>query len=73
MILKKVILVAQNAFKFLCEQLLTKVYDYAYYGNMKAAKIFMDATAGMNEGTGKIQNQQNYFIPFLMHRVRRWT
>lgn len=51
----------EHAFRFLREKLLTKVYDYAYYGNMRAAKIFMDATAD-TEGSGRVQNQQNNFI-----------
>jgi hypothetical protein len=50
----------ENAFKFLREKLLTKVYSFAYDGNMRAAKIFMDATTDAPPLT--IKNQQNNYI-----------
>ena len=52
----------ENVYKFLREKLITKVYGFAYDGNMRAAKIFMDATANLNDPGTKIQNQQNNFI-----------
>jgi hypothetical protein len=52
----------EHMYKFLREKLLIKVYGYAHDGNMRAAKIFMDATYNLNEPGTKIQNQQNNFI-----------
>jgi len=40
-----------------------KVYDHAFYGNMKAAKIFFEATEPKRQcEETNIQNQQNNFI-----------
>jgi len=50
----------ENAFKFLREKLLAKIYSFAYDGNMRAAKIFMDATGDRPSLT--VQNQQNNYI-----------
>jgi hypothetical protein len=50
----------ENALKFLREKLLTKIYSYAWDGNMRAAKIFMDATGDRPSFT--VQNQQNNYI-----------
>lgn len=47
------------AMKFLREKLLTKIYSFAYDGNMRAAKIFMDCTS---VDTQQVKNQQNNFI-----------
>ena len=51
----------ENAYKFLREKLLTRIYSYAYDGNMKAAKIFMDATTDSKSHL-TINNQENNFI-----------
>jgi len=51
----------ENAYKFLREKLLTRIYSYAYDGNMKAAKIFMDATTDATSHL-TINNQENNFI-----------
>ena len=48
--------------KFDTQKLLAKVYGFAYDGNMRAAKIFMDATNPYPGSNGKVQNQQNNFI-----------
>jgi hypothetical protein len=50
----------QNAFKFLREKLLAKIYSFAYDGNMRAAKIFIDATCDRPSLT--VHNQQNNYI-----------
>jgi hypothetical protein len=50
----------ENAFKFLREKLLTKIYSYAYDGNMRAAKIFMDATG--DRPSLMVHNQENNYI-----------
>jgi len=50
----------ENALKFLREKLLTKIYSYAYDGNMRAAKIFMDATG--DRPSLRVENQQNNYI-----------
>ena len=50
----------QNAFKFLREKLMAKIYSFAYDGNMRAAKIFMDVTS--DKPLLSIQNQQNNYI-----------
>lgn len=52
----------EKAYKFLREKLLAKVYDYAYNGNMRAAKIFIEATNVPEESFKMIHNQQNTFI-----------
>lgn len=51
----------ENTYNFLREKLLAKIFAYAYEGNTKAAKIFLDATAN---STAKltVNNQQNNFI-----------
>jgi hypothetical protein len=51
----------EHQYKFLREALLAKVYDAAYYGDMKAARIFLEASAPA-EPRHKIKNQQNNFI-----------
>jgi hypothetical protein len=51
----------ESAYKFLREKLLTRIYSYAYDGNMKAAKIFMDATTDSKSHL-TINNQENNFI-----------
>ncbi len=38
------------------------MYNYAHDGNMRAAKIFMDATNGPMVNISTIHNQQNNFI-----------
>jgi hexokinase len=48
-------------YKFLREALMSKVYEAAYYGDMKAARIFLEASAP-TEPRQKIKNQQNNFI-----------
>ncbi|MBL0152062.1 MAG: hypothetical protein IPP93_00670 [Chitinophagaceae bacterium] len=52
----------EASYKFLREKLLAKVYDYAYDGNMRAAKIFMEATGSPANIVSNINNQQNNFI-----------
>jgi DNA-binding transcriptional ArsR family regulator len=51
----------EHQYKFLREALLAKVYDAAYYGDMKAAKIFLEASSPV-QPRQKIKNQQNNFI-----------
>lgn len=51
----------QEEFIVLRESLLAKVYKYAIGGDMKAAKIFIQATGHMNPAQ-QIKNQQNNFI-----------
>jgi hypothetical protein len=50
----------ENAWKFLREKLLSKIYSFAYDGNMRAAKIFIDATD--DKPLAAIKNQQNNYI-----------
>ncbi|MBK7560894.1 MAG: hypothetical protein IPI68_05100 [Chitinophagaceae bacterium] len=52
----------ETTYKFLREKLLAKVYNYAYDGNMRAAKIFIDATNSPMVNISTIHNQQNNFI-----------
>jgi hypothetical protein len=47
--------------------ILAKIYSYAYDGNMKAAKIFMDATTEPDESN--FANQQNNYIQFNNIRI----
>ena len=50
----------ENVFKFLREKLLGRIYSFAYDGNMRAAKIFVDATDERPPLT--VHNQQNNYI-----------
>lgn len=52
----------ENVYKFLREKLLTRVYSYAYEGNMRAAKIFIEASDQRQELKTEIHNQQNTFL-----------
>ena len=50
----------ENALRFLREKLLAKIYSFAYDGNMRAAKIFIEATEDKLFVT--IKNQQNNYV-----------
>jgi P pilus assembly chaperone PapD len=40
---------------------MTRIYAHAYEGNMRAAKIFLDATGGSSNQI-TVNNQQNNYI-----------
>ncbi len=42
--------------------ILARLYDFAFQGDVKAAKLFLDATGNLNHSSNPmfIQNQNNY-------------
>jgi hypothetical protein len=51
----------QEQFNFMASRVLTKVFNYAVKGDMRAAKLFLNATGAIgNSNKTLIQNQNNY-------------
>jgi predicted transcriptional regulator len=56
------------SYKFLREKLIGKIYGLAYYGDMRAAKLFLEYTGG-NELQGNTYNTQNNYIQVNEFRI----